>query len=210
MAPPRRSLCWPTQEWRSGYLLDGGCRDGRVVDLEDYASKIIVPYGAETEVAVAEVSEHPYRRLADGGPALIDKVISVGTDDATDPQVQADAALETRRDAAPRGHRAGYSCYDLGLIASGRLLLVVVRAADDHGHRQPGAVSVGQACYPQLIRLMGMTWASQRSVMVCICARPALGEAFGRTSHRVCGVGDRECPAIGAAPPVRLRVSPLV
>ena len=42
---------------------------GLSVDLEDYAPKIIVPYGAETEVALAEVSEHPYRRPADGGPS---------------------------------------------------------------------------------------------------------------------------------------------
>ena len=129
---------------------------GLSVDLEDYASKIIVPYGAETEVAVAEVSEHLYRRPTDGGPMLMDKLISAGTADDTDPQVQADAALETaglpRREVTVEGTR-----YDLGLIlpVGSYVWLYAPPMIVDTG--SPVQFR-GRACYPQLIRLMGMSW----------------------------------------------------
>ena len=129
---------------------------GLSVDLEDYASKIIVPYGAETEVAVAEVSEHPYRRPADGGPALIDKVISAGTGDATDPQTLADAALETagmpRREVTVQDTH-----YDLGLIAPVGSYLWLYAPPMIMNTGSPVQFR-GRVCYPQLIRLMGMTW----------------------------------------------------
>ena len=126
------------------------------VDLEDYASKIIVPYDAETEVAVAEVSAHPYRRPTDGGPALIDKVISAGTDDATDPQTQADAALETaglpRREVTVQDTH-----YDLGLIAPVGSYVWLYAPPMIMDTASPVQFR-GRACYPQMIRLMGMTW----------------------------------------------------
>ena len=126
------------------------------VDLEDYASKVVVPYDAETEVAVAEVSEHPYRRPTDGGPMLMDKLISAGTADDTDPQVQADAALETaglpRREVTVEGTR-----YDLGLISpvGSYVWLFAPPMIMDTSNRVQFR---GRACYPQLIRLMGMSW----------------------------------------------------
>ena len=141
---------------RDIFLTGVAAAAGLSVDLEDYASKIIVPYGAETEVAVAEVSAHPYRRPTDGGPALIDKVISAGTDDATDPQIQADAALETaglpRREVAVQDTH-----YDLGLIApvGSYVWLYAPPMIVDTG--SPVQFR-GRACYPQMIRLMGMTW----------------------------------------------------
>ena len=141
---------------RDIFLTGVAATAGLSVDLEDYASKIIVPYDAETEVAVAEVSEHPYRRPTDGGPALIDKVISAGTDDATDPQTQADAALETaglpRREVTVQDTH-----YDLGLIApvGSYLWLYAPPMIMDTG--SPVQFR-GRACYPQMIRLMGMTW----------------------------------------------------
>ena len=126
------------------------------VDLEDYASKAVVPYDAETKVAVAEVSEHPYRRPTDGGPMLMDKLISAGTADDTDPQVQADAALETaglpRREVTVEGAR-----YDLGLISpvGSYVWLFAPPMIMDTSNRVQFR---GRACYPQLIRLMGMSW----------------------------------------------------
>ena len=141
---------------RDIFLTGVAATAGLSVDLEDYASKTIVPYDAETEVAVAEVSEHPYRRPTDGGPALIDKVVSAGTDDATDPQTQADAALETaglpRREVTVQDTH-----YDLGLIApvGSYVWLYAPPMIMDTG--SPVQFR-GRACYPQMIRLMGMTW----------------------------------------------------
>ena len=126
------------------------------VDLEDYASKVVVPYDAETKVAVAEVSEHPYRRPTDGGPMLMDKLISAGTDDDTDPQVQADAALETaglpRREVTVQDTR-----YDLGLIAPVGSYVWLFAPPMIMDTSNPVTFR-GRACYPVPIRLMGMTW----------------------------------------------------
>ena len=141
---------------RDIFLTGVAATAGLSVDLEDYASKIIVPYDAETEVAVAKVSAHPYRRPTDGGPALIDKVISAGTDDATDPQTQADAALETaglpRREVTVQDTR-----YDLGLIAPVGSYVWLYAPPMIMDTASPVQFR-GRACYPQMIRLMGMTW----------------------------------------------------
>lgn len=141
---------------RDIFLTGVAATAGLSVDLEDYASKIIVPYDAETEVAVAEVSAHPYRRPTDGGPALIDKVISAGTDDATDPQTQADAALETaglpRREVTVQDTH-----YDLGLIAPVGSYVWLYAPPMIMDTASPVRFR-GRACYPQMIRVMGMTW----------------------------------------------------
>ena len=160
---------------RDLFLTGVAATAGLSVDLEDYASKIIVPYDAETEVAVAEVSEHPYRRPTDGGPALIDKVISAGTDDATDPQTLADAALETaalpRREVTVQDTR-----YDLGLIApvGSYVWLYAPPMIMDTG--SPVQFR-GRACYPQLTRLMGITWPVTIGSGVYLRSTTSTGEA---------------------------------
>ena len=161
---------------RDIFLTGVAATSGLSVDLEDYASKIIVPYDAETQVAVAEVSEHPYRRPTDGGPMLMDKLISAGTDDDTDPQVQADAALETaglpRREVTVQDTH-----YDLGLIApvGSYLWLYAPPMIQDTG--SPVQFR-GRACYPQMIRLMGMTWPVTIGCGVYLRTMSATGEVI--------------------------------
>ena len=87
---------------------------------------------------------------------LMDKLISAGTDDDTDPQVQADAALETaglpRREVTVQDTR-----YDLGLIAPVGSYVWLFAPPMIMDTSNPVTFR-GRACYPVPIRLMGMTW----------------------------------------------------
>ena len=149
------------------------------IDLEDYASKAIVAYDVttentftvkdtdgveqevtesetETQVAVAEVSDHPYRRPTDGGPALIDVLSQAGNDDDTDPQTQADEALASagmpRRDVT-----VDAPPYDIGQIVTVGSYLWLYRPGMIMDPTNP-VLFRGYTCYPVQIRLMGLSW----------------------------------------------------
>ena len=168
-------------------------------DLEDYTTKVVYVTEQEVTTAATPEADIPYGRGTDGAPVILDRLVDAATDDGATPQQMAAMQLG-RFNKIRRELRVGGGQVDVALLPEVGAPVWLYSPPTVMDMANPVTFR-GRPMWPQVSRLVGMTWPVTRGCGVYLRIRrnPA-GPVWHDLTHYVeWEDGDLQLE-VGAAP----------